>query len=249
MTGRSTRRGFFLAAGLLAFGGMFVWFCEKGIRPTTAPIDVPSEFGSPMDAHDWRRFLEQYSEELVATDIATIVIPPEVRESRWMGFAPATPAAIQEAEQRLGRKLPVSLRNFYSVTNGWRATGFFIWDILPVEKIGWLSDHDSHLYHLVCEVELTPGPFKKDPDGSRLREYRHEQGTRVKRSLVITSRGDAAYWLLDPDLKPHDGEWPGGRWASWNPAMNWTASSFEDLMKQEFKSFREVRDHNALMRR
>jgi hypothetical protein len=195
-----------------------------------------------MEAADWRSFLERYSEELLATDDIRNELPDEVCSSRWMGYAPATEAAIQAAERRLGRQLPPSLRSFYSVTNGWRETGYFIWDVLPVEEIGWLRDREPDLYQLACQAEAEAGPFKKDPDGSRLCEYRQEQGTRVKRALEVTSVGDAARWLLDPGGEAHAGEWPGGRWASWNPAMEWTATSFADLMKREFESFLRIRD-------
>jgi hypothetical protein len=194
-----------------------------------------------MEARDWHPFLERYSRELLATDDPRIEIPHEARSSGWMGYTPATDAAIQAVESRLGRRLPPSLRSFYSVTNGWRATGFFIWDVLPVEGLAWLRDRDPHLYELACKAEAAPGPFKKDPGGSRLREYRREQGTRVKRALVVTSVGDSARWLLDPGSEAHSGEWPGGRWASWNPAMDWTAESFADLMWHEFENLLRLR--------
>lgn len=163
-------------------------------------------------------------------------------EARWMGFEPASEGAIGEAERRLGRQLPPSLRTFYLVTNGWRATGFFIADVLPVEQAGWPKDRDPHLYRMACETEGHCRPFKRDPDGSRHREYVLEQGTRVKRSLAISSWGDAAIWLLDPGERPHDGEWPAGRWASWSPAMEWQAESFAELMKNELESFVRLRD-------
>src|SRR5262249_19077466 len=98
------------------------------------------------------------------------------------------------------------------------------------------------LYELACAAEVEPGPFLRDPGGVRLRHYRQEQGTRVKRALVLNSRGDAATWLLDPGPRPHAGERPGGRWARWNPAMCWSATSFTGLMKQELESFLRLRD-------
>lgn len=195
-----------------------------------------------MDQNEWCQFLEQYSQELMKVDEPQIVIPPEARKDGWMGFAPASEEAIAACETRLGRTLPPSLRTFYSVTNGWRTTGYFIWDILPVEQIGWLCDRKPFLHQLACESEKMPGPWRKDPDGSRLREYRNEQGTRVKRSLVISSTGDAADWLLDPGAEAHTGEWPAGRWASWNPAMQWSADNFADLMHQELASFIQLRN-------
>lgn len=197
-----------------------------------------------MEGQSWREFLERYSEELLATDDPSIEVPEEARRVRWMGHSPATDAAIVAAERRLGRNLPTSLRSFYSVSNGWRATGFFIYNVLPVEEIGWLRDREPRLYELACQAESEAGPFKNDPGNVRLKEYREEQGTRVKRALAISSLGDAATWLLDPGPEPHSGEWPGGCWAGWNPAMDWTASSFADLMSQELESLLRLRDRN-----
>src|ERR1700733_11746138 len=121
---------------------------------------------------------------------------------------------------------PPSLRTFYEVSNGWGMLRSFIFDVLPVEQIGWLKDRsgkqDAGLYRIACNAESPPqdkprAPWKKDPDGMRGRAYRFEQGTRLKRSLVISSWGDAAVSLLDPGEQGHDAEWPGGRWASWHP--------------------------------
>ena len=198
-----------------------------------------------MTPTDWREFLRHYSDELLSADDWRIRAPAEARAARWMGFGPAPATAIEAAEQRLGRRLPPSLRTFYQVSNGWRATGFFIEDVLPVERIGWLKDRDPHLYQIASENEAHDRPFKRDPDGSRHREFVLEQGTRVKRSLAISSWGDAAIWLLDPGERPHDAEWPAGRWASWSPAMEWQAESFAGLMKHELEMFVRLRDKPA----
>jgi hypothetical protein len=198
-----------------------------------------------MQGDDWRVFLKRYSQELLGIDDWRIEIPPRARSSQWMGYPPATAAAVEAAERRLGRQLPPSLRSFYAVSNGWRATGFFIWNVLPVEEVGWVRDRDPHLYELACMSERTPGPFKNDPDDSRLREFRFEQGTRVKRALAISSVGDSALWLLDPDTQSPGGEWAAGRWASWNPAMDWSAASFADLMSQEFSNLVRLQATNA----
>jgi hypothetical protein len=201
---------------------------------------------------EWRQFLQHYSDELVSSgdDVLDVPIAADARARRWMGFEPVPESAIEAAEQRLGRRLPPSLRNFFRVSNGWRQTGFFIYDVLPVEEIGWLKDRqgsqDALLYQMACENEVATGPWKDDPDDVRLHEYQHDQGTRLKRSLVISSWGDAAVWLLDPGPPSHDGEWPGGCWASWNPGMvEWDAESFADLMRHELDSFVSLRDQRA----
>jgi len=195
-----------------------------------------------MTPTDWRQFLQHYSDELLKADERQIRLPAEARATKWMGYEPAPDAAVEAAERRLGRRLPPSLRTFYQVSNGWRATGFFITDVLPVERVGWLKDRDPHLYQLACQTEASDRPFKRDPDGSRKREYVLDQGTRVKRSLAISSWGDAAIWLLDPAEKPHDAEWPAGRWASWSPGMEWQADSFAALMRHELDSSVRLRD-------
>jgi hypothetical protein len=106
-------------------------------RDSTLASDPASRYGPPFEIERdpanvtaWRSFLDRYSKQLLATeDLSLYVkIPDEVREAGWMGFAPAGELALQEAESRLGRRLPPSLRCFYSVSNGWRATGRTIHD-------------------------------------------------------------------------------------------------------------------------
>jgi hypothetical protein len=195
----------------------------------------------PTSVTAWRDFLERYSKELLdAEDLPLFVdVPEQAREAAWMGFAPAEEQAILATEARLGRRLPPSLRGFYAVSNGWRATGLFTHDVLPVEEIGWLRDRVPHLYEVALECESTPGPFHDDPGDRRLKEFRDEQGTRVMRSLVLNSVGED-HWLVDPGAEPHEGEWPAGCWASSNPAMEWDAANFAELMAEALRSLRET---------
>src|SRR5262249_2942622 len=142
---RHTRRRFLIFTGLMGIGGLVAWCFQRRQRNRSNPEPQPFITGTPMQAGDWRLFLEQYSLELLATDDERIKIPAAARDSQWMGYPPATEAAIEAAERRLGRQLPPSLRTFYAVTNGWRSTGFFIWDVLPVEQLGWLRDREPQL--------------------------------------------------------------------------------------------------------
>jgi len=186
-----------------------------------------------MNVEQWKKFLKRYSTELLA-DNSEIEVDEEVYQSKWMGYEPATVTQIVEAEKRLCVNLPDSLRNFYLVTNGWRETGCFIYNILSVEEIEWLRIRDSDLYSIACELEEMR---------TTSNEHRYQQGTQVKRSLAISSWEDGAIWLLDPGEKDAQGEWAGGCWASWNPAMKWKATSFAELMKQELESFMNLRDY------
>jgi hypothetical protein len=194
-----------------------------------------------MTPDEWKQFLDCLSRDLLADEDTAEQLPPDVVSSGWLGFAPASEREIAEAEERLGRELPPSLRSFFSVTNGWRFVGCFIWDILSVQEIGWLHEREPFLFDLAVEAENESRPFKDDPGDVRRDEYRYEQGTRVKRSLVVNSKGDASNWLLDPETFDAFGEWAGGRWSSWNPAMEWSASSFAELMKDEYETFVRLR--------
>jgi hypothetical protein len=223
-----------------------------------------------MNISQWQQFLEIYSIELIEADEPLINIPDEARQSRWMGFSPASKIEIAEAEQRIGKPFPPSLRNFYLVTNGWRATGVSIDNILPVSEVDWLEVFDPHLYSLAVKAEENKddstdvkastsdlyslavkavaitakemqGTFNWDDwDEEEFVPYWYQQGTQVKRSLVISSWGDAAIWLLDPGEDDGQGEWLAGRWASWNPAMDWDTRSFAELMSQELDFFKSL---------
>jgi len=111
--------------------------------------------------------------------------------------------------------------------------------VLPVERLAWLRDFDPHLFRIACEN--APEPEAVHGEWS---QYSVEQGTMVKRSLAVSDKGDAAIWLLDPGEPGSTGEWRGGCWASWNPGMEWTADSFAELMRNEFKSMRELQEED-----
>lgn len=127
--------------------------------------------------------------------------------------APATEAQIAREEQRLGVRLPPSLRSFYLESNGHGVVGNFIWAVRSVEQIGWLRDVVPYLYEIVVE---------DDPE--------------VARSLVVSGESDASWWLLDPGEVDDRGEWRAGRWSSWDPGISWHADDFFGLFENEVSS-------------
>ena len=198
-----------------------------------------------MTPFEMRDFLQGYSRELIACAEIADRLPPEVVHSGWLGFEPVSEEQLLQAEQRLGVSLPESLRSFYRVTNGWRITGFFVDEVLPIGRIDWIEHLSPDLYRIASETEGAYGPIGEHVEGEHMAEYRFEQGTRVKRSLVISLEGDASTWLLDPGTQTVTGEWAAGRWSSWNPAMSWQAESFADLLFYELGSFRDLCDSDV----
>lgn len=58
---------------------------------------------------DWKPWLSRWSEEWIRSADPT-EMDAEVLRDRWLGFAPATLAAVAAAETRIGRSLPPSYR-------------------------------------------------------------------------------------------------------------------------------------------
>ena len=169
-----------------------------------------------MGPLEWKAYLQECSRQIInSPEDGTPLLSEAVLRSGWLGYEGASRSAIRRAEKRLDVSLPPSLRAFYSASNGWRTVGCFIYEVLPVEKIGWCRDLEPNLYEIGLSVEQQ---FGGEPQ-VHLREFAFEGGTQVKRSLVVTQNGDASTWLLDPGTVNDKGEWAGGRWSSWNPGM------------------------------
>lgn len=195
-----------------------------------------------MGSLEWKAYLQECSRQIIEDRdmVQNPLIPEAVVEMGWLGYEGATSNAIQQTEARLGVTLPPSLDAFYLVSNGWRTVGCFVWEVLPLEKIGWLPETDPVLYQVIGGNE-SPTEVAPEDDPQEEDENDYEQTTRVKRSLVLSTQGDASTWLLDPGTINDQGEWASGRWSAWNPAMDWIADSFEGLFQDEYETYLRLR--------
>ena len=203
---------------------------EKPLEKVRARFIKPAP--PPLDSVEaWRRFLDRY--RLLAARVARLEgwSFPEDWEYR-----PATQREIAETEDRLGVRLPPSLRNFYLVTNGWPADGWTHPAINPLDLLNYLEFHkpDLGLYAIADEAERCEKPFPDDPDGSRRDEYRFEEGTRVKRSIALNfDTDDTGTVLVDPVVASGT-EWPCAKWAHFYTGMDWSDRSFADYMQDRY---------------
>ncbi|MEU3890401.1 SMI1/KNR4 family protein [Streptomyces sp. NPDC029041] len=187
-------------------------------------------------AFDWRSFLLRWSgewadslpgdETLTADDEAAL-------QARWLGFPPASEERIAAMEQRLGRRMPPSYREFLAVTDGWRHAGGFVWLLAGTESARW-HDNASGLAYT----------FEEYPDEDAGPEERREADI-WRRGLQLDVESDATYVLMDPDDVDEDGEWAVYTWASWRAEAPERHASFAAFMLDAYREFHNLRSHGG----
>jgi hypothetical protein len=158
--------------------------------------------------------------------------------SGWLGFTGASEKQLEQAEARLGVRLPPSYRSFLATTNGWRTTGTFIDRLWSAEEIDWftvrnqdwIDAYTEYGYSVVSDQEYFV--YGRGQDSALFRtEY-------LKSALEISDVGDSAILLLNPQVVSPQGEWEAWFFANWLPGAA-RYRSFWDLMQAEYLSFRE----------
>jgi hypothetical protein len=199
-----------------------------------------------MAALNWRDFLTQWSRELLACEDIAASVESQVGESGWLGYLPAGEAEIAGAEARLGVRLPPSYRAFLATTDGWRAAGFFIHRLWPVQEIEWYAARHQDLidawmagasYYGLAPPVPDAEYFVYDDTQAALRdEY-------LQTALEISEDTGDGVCLLNPKVVFPDGEWEAWFFAHWIPGAH-RYRSFWDLMQAERESFLYVHAHN-----
>jgi hypothetical protein len=154
-------------------------------------------------------------------------VPPDLQRSP--ACAPATLEQIAAGEKRLRTRLPPSLRSFYLTSNGFGVVGSFIWGVPPIERVGWIRDLEPQFCAMLRATFAS----------SKTLGIPHDLSVGVVRSLLLSTKGDASYWVLDPGSRNAAGEWRAGRWSSWNPGIAWIADNFYTLFEREVASAEE----------
>jgi hypothetical protein len=204
-----------------------------------------------MDFSDWRSFLTEFSQELLADEEIATRVPPEVRATAWLGFPGATQAEINDLEARLGVRLPPSYRTFLAVSNGWRMTGSFIPRLWPAAELAWFRDR--HQSWIDAWNNPRPGRHRQAPPVSDAEYfvYGEEQDTislrpeYLRTALEISERGDEEILLLNPRIVFEDGEWEAWFFANWLPGAA-RHRSFAELMRHELEKLRRRNAYKRL---
>lgn len=183
-------------------------------------------------AFDWRSFLLRWSEEWadsLPADETRSEDDEAARQARWLGFPLASEERITAMEERLGRRMPPSYREFLKVSDGWRHAGGFVWLLAGTEDAHWHND----------ELGLAD-TFERHLDEDAGPEERREADL-WRRGLQLDVKSDITYVLMDPEDVDEDGEWAVYTWASWRAAPPKRHANFREFMRDMYREFHSLR--------
>ncbi|MHB9857131.1 SMI1/KNR4 family protein [Streptomyces sp. YIM S03343] len=189
-----------------------------------------------ITAFDWRSFLLRWSEEWADSlpdGEARGEDDEAARHARWLGFPAASEERMAAMEERLGRRMPPSYREFLKVSDGWRHAGGFVWLLAGTEGARWHND-ESGLAEMFEEY------LDEDAGPEELRE-----ADIWRRGLQLDVESDVTHVLLDPEDVDEDGEWAVYTWASWHAAPPERHANFLEFMREMYREFHQLRAHRG----
>jgi hypothetical protein len=180
---------------------------------------------------DWRSFLLEWSGEWADSrpDGEAGDEEEAARRARWLGFPPASEERIAALEQRLGRRMPPSYREFLKVSDGWRHAGGFVSLLAGTADARWHDDESGLAVMFEEYLDEDSGP-----------EERREADI-WRRGLQLDVESDATYVLMDPADVDEDGEWAVYTWAGWKAAPPERHASFLAFMRDMHREFHTLR--------
>ncbi|MFD9380948.1 SMI1/KNR4 family protein [Streptomyces sp. NPDC059999] len=181
---------------------------------------------------DWRPFLVRWSGEWsdsLPDDEARSEEDEAARRARWLGFPPASEERIAAMEERLGRRMPPSYREFLKVSDGWQHAGGFVWLLAGTADAHWHNDELGLADMFEEYLDDDAGPDeRRDVDIWR-------------RGLQLDVESDITYVLMDPEDVDEDGEWAVYTWASWRAAAPERYANFVEFMRGMHQEFHNLR--------
>ncbi|MFF3563654.1 SMI1/KNR4 family protein [Streptomyces sp. NPDC002574] len=173
------------------------------------------------ESFNWHTFLTRWQEEWVPrtdADGERSVLPP--------GRPAADEAAIVAAEERLGRRLPPSYREFLAVSDGWHVD-----ETAGVYQLGGIADidwfRDPHGMTPLYEQDLGDDPREEDVLLAGM----------WRRAMRLETDSDMSNALLDPGDSDEDGEWALWVFRGWSGELPRRYASFRAYMEAKYRGF------------
>lgn len=182
-------------------------------------------------AFDWRSFLLTWSGEWADSllDGETRGEGNEAaRRARWLGFPAASEERIAAMEERLGRQMPPSYREFLKVSDGWRHAGGFVSLLAGTEDAHWHNNASGLADMFEEHLREDAGP-----------EERREADI-WRRGLQLDVVSDITHVLLAPEDVDENGEWAVYTWASWRAEPPERHTNFVAFMRDMHREFHSL---------
>ncbi|MGW2786976.1 SMI1/KNR4 family protein [Streptomyces populi] len=187
---------------------------------------------SGSTAFDWRPFLLEWSGEWadsLSGDDTRGEDDESARQARRLGFPPASEERITAMEERLGRRMPPSYREFLKVSDGWRHAGGFVWLLAGTQEASWHDDESGLADEFEGYLDEDAGPEER-------------QGAEIwRRGLQLDVESDAVHVLMDPEDVDENGEWAVYTWAGWRAAPPERHANFLEFMREMHREFHNLR--------
>ena len=209
-----------------------------GVKPTPKPGIRNVASTIPDSAFNWLPLLERWSRQWLNVREYITELPDEVIESGWLGYPGASEQQIHDLEQRFGRSLPGSYRSFLRLTNGWRRTSPFIEQLWSTAEVDYFHVRNQEWIDILIDV-APPVSAKEHSSYGDDQEVLTYRADHLREVVQISDVGDAAVYLLNPQVVASDGEWEAWFLASWAAGVR-RYRSFWDLMQAEYASFVEL---------
>ncbi|MGW2899910.1 SMI1/KNR4 family protein [Streptomyces sp. NPDC001212] len=179
------------------------------------------------ESFNWHDFLGRWQEEWVPRadddeDCGQTAVP--------LGRPGADEAAIAAAEQRLGRRLPPSYREFLAVSDGWHVDQTAgVYQLGGAADIDWFQDP----YGMTRQYEENLGDNPRQEDVLLAGMW--------QRALRLETDSDMSYALLDPGDSDQDGEWALYVYKGWSGELPDRYPSFRAYMEAMYRGFHSDR--------
>ena len=92
-----------------------------------------------MTPQQWCRYLTEFSDAFFAKATGSDLwgLDDQQIAARWLGCDPGSEQDLGAAEERLGVRLPPSLRGFLLTTDGWSRPADWVERMCPCRDIQW----------------------------------------------------------------------------------------------------------------
>ncbi|MFD3837754.1 SMI1/KNR4 family protein [Streptomyces sp. NPDC058642] len=186
------------------------------------------------EAFNWLEFLGRWQEEWVPRDELDEEEDEDDGQTPGLGRPGADEAVIAAAEERLGRRLPASYREFLAVSDGWHVEQTAgVYQLGGAADIDWFRDP----YDMTSLYE--------EYLGDNPREENVLLAGMWQRALRLETDSDMSHALLDPGDTDQDGEWALYVYQGWGGELPERYPSFRAYMEAMYRGFHADRAHRS----